>query len=83
MIETMNISLKKKIETEVFNQTLELRQSPFMDENEKTPNGAVGAASPAALDRMVDKGEFKMQLEKKASSFELKNCFKYIDILHN
>ena len=83
MIETMNISLKKKIETEVFNQTLELRQSPYMDDNEKTPSGGIGAASPAALDRMVDKGEFKIQLEKKASSFELKNCFKYIDILHN
>ena len=29
-----------------------------MDEDEKTPN-KIGAASPAALDRMVDKGEFK------------------------
>jgi len=55
MLETMNTGLRKKIETEVFNQTLELRQSPYMDENEKTPNGLVGAASPAALDRMVDK----------------------------
>jgi hypothetical protein len=54
-----------------------------MDDNEKTPNGLIGAASPAALDRMVDRQEFKMLMERKASSIEMKNCAKYIDILHN
>jgi hypothetical protein len=83
MIETLDHSLRNKIEQEVFKQTLELRQSHYMDENEKLPGGKVGAASPAALDRMVDKGEFKIQLEKKASKIELENCLRLIDILNN
>ena len=37
----------------MFKQTIEIRQSPYMDEDEKNPIGV--GASKAAMDRMVEK----------------------------
>ena len=52
-----------------------------MDEDEKNPNGGVGA-SKAALSRMVEKSEFIEKIDMKASKIDTENCMKYINILH-